>query len=174
MICMCEVGEAARALSSQEMKEVADQSVLSWQEAAREHFQLQHVRGRSTENDDLPTGPNPVLRPSHPQQPLLCTRAATHSADAPVHWSRWCDCRHHQCPRAIRQTEAHGRSTHTTLLRNLLQSNSSSIPGAAIGGARFLIGRDMNTGSFRMSQLLQDHRELAPRTEQPMARGSLH
>ena len=57
----------------------------------------------------------------------------------------------------------------TTLLRNLLQSNSLSIPGAAVGGARFFIGGDMNTGSFRMSQLLQDHRELlAPRTEQQL------
>ena len=43
MICMCEVGEAARALSSQEMKEVADQRMLSWQEAATEHFQLQSM-----------------------------------------------------------------------------------------------------------------------------------
>ena len=32
--------------------------------------------------------------------------------DAPVHWSRWCDCRHHQCPCAIRQTAAHERPTH--------------------------------------------------------------
>ena len=43
MICMCEVGEATRALSSKELKEVADQSMLSWQEAATEHFQLQSM-----------------------------------------------------------------------------------------------------------------------------------
>ena len=32
-----------------------------------------------------------------------------------------------------------------TLLTNLLQSNSKSMPGRAIGKARFLIGGDMNT-----------------------------
>ena len=37
MICMCEVGEATRALSSKEMKQVADRCMLSWQDAATEH-----------------------------------------------------------------------------------------------------------------------------------------
>ena len=41
-----------------------------------------------------------------------------------------------------------------TLLTNLLQSNSNSIPGEAIGRARFLIGGDMNTEPFSLSQLL--------------------
>ena len=43
MICMCEVGEATRALSSKEMKQVADRCMLSWQDAATEHFQLQSM-----------------------------------------------------------------------------------------------------------------------------------
>ena len=34
MICMCEVGEATCALSYKEMKQVADQCMLSWQDAA--------------------------------------------------------------------------------------------------------------------------------------------
>ena len=55
----------------------------------------------------------------------------------------------------------------TTLLRRLLQSNSLSIPGAAIGVARFLLGGDMNTGSFRMSQLLEAHRELTEPSPEP-------
>ena len=42
-----------------------------------------------------------------------------------------------------------------TLLRNMLQSKSFSIPGMAIGCARFLIGGDMNIDSFLLSELLQ-------------------
>jgi len=42
-----------------------------------------------------------------------------------------------------------------TLLTNLLQSNSKSMPEKTIGSARFLIGRDMNTPPYSMSQLLQ-------------------
>ena len=42
-----------------------------------------------------------------------------------------------------------------TLITNLLQSNSKSMPGQAIGRARHLIGGDMNTGPFLLSQLLQ-------------------
>ena len=42
-----------------------------------------------------------------------------------------------------------------TLLTNLLQSNSKSMPGKAMGSARFLIGGDMNTGPLLMSQSLQ-------------------
>ena len=53
-----------------------------------------------------------------------------------------------------------GRKTLTdqqrqTLLTNLLQSNSKSMPEQAIGSARFLIGGDMNTAPFLLSQLLQ-------------------
>ena len=40
------------------------------------------------------------------------TAVKAKNGDAPVHWSRWCECRHHQCPCAIRQTAAHGRPTH--------------------------------------------------------------
>ena len=42
-----------------------------------------------------------------------------------------------------------------TLLTNLLQSDSRSVPGQAIGRARFLIGGDMNTDPFPLSVLLQ-------------------
>ena len=42
-----------------------------------------------------------------------------------------------------------------TLLRNLLQSNSKSMPGHTVGTARFLIGGDMNMSSHLLSQMLQ-------------------
>ena len=42
-----------------------------------------------------------------------------------------------------------------TLLTNLLQSNSNSMPGEAIGRARILIGGDMNTSPVSLSHLLQ-------------------
>ena len=44
------------------------------------------------------------------------------------------------------------------LLASLLQSNSMSMPGRAIGRARFLIGRDMNTAPFSLSGMLQSFR----------------
>ena len=40
-----------------------------------------------------------------------------------------------------------------TLLTNLLQSNSMAMLGEAIGSARLLIGGDMNTPPFLLSQL---------------------
>ena len=43
----------------------------------------------------------------------------------------------------------------TTLLRNLLQSNSESSPGHTIGTARFVICGDMNTAPHSLSQMLQ-------------------
>ena len=46
-------------------------------------------------------------------------------------------------------------SQRRTLLTNLLQSNSLASPGRTIGNAHFLIGGDMNTFPFLMSQLLQ-------------------
>ena len=46
-------------------------------------------------------------------------------------------------------------SQRQTLLTNLLQSNSRTRPGRTIGNAHFVIGGDMNTAPFRMSQLLQ-------------------
>ena len=45
------------------------------------------------------------------------------------------------------------------LLTNLLQSSSKATPGASIGNAHFLIGGDMNTSPFLMSQLLQTCRD---------------
>ena len=128
----------------------------------------EHVRGRSTVYDDLQQGPiqfsghrilsNLYSAQGQPRtaQTLLCTRPGGVTVDiinvhAPSGKQKLTDVQ------------------RTTLLRNLLQSNSLSIPGAANGGARFSIGGDMNTGSFRMSKLLQDHRELmAPRTEQQL------
>ena len=41
------------------------------------------------------------------------------------------------------------------LLRNLLQSNSMSVPRGIIGSACFLIGGDMHTAQFLMSRILQ-------------------
>jgi hypothetical protein len=52
----------------------------------------------------------------------------------------------------------------TTLLTNLLQSNSRSMPGQPIGRAKFLIGGDRRTPPLLMSQLLQACR----------VKGSLH
>jgi hypothetical protein len=40
------------------------------------------------------------------------------------------------------------------LLTSLLQSNSQAVPGGTIGNARFLIGGDMNTSPYSMSQML--------------------
>ena len=50
-------------------------------------------------------------------------------------------------------------SQRQTLLTNLLQSNSRTRPGRTIGNAHFVIGGDMNTAPFRMSQLLQTCRD---------------
>ena len=43
MICMCEVGEATRPLTEEQMQQVSDQSMHAWTGVATEHFELRSM-----------------------------------------------------------------------------------------------------------------------------------
>ena len=59
----------------------------------------------------------------------------------------------------MRHREDRNSPKRQTILLNLLQSNSMSMPGRTIGHARFLIGGDMNTAPHLLSGVLQICRE---------------
>ena len=52
MICMCEVGEATKPLTEEQMQQVSCQSMHAWKGAATEHLELRSMSGRSTIYDD--------------------------------------------------------------------------------------------------------------------------
>ena len=43
MICMCEVGEATKPLTEEQMQQVSGQSMHAWTGAATEHFELRSM-----------------------------------------------------------------------------------------------------------------------------------
>ena len=89
VICMCEVGGEKSPLTEEEMQQVADQSIHAWKEAATEHFELRSMFEVGAPYMTIyKDGPIQMFMPSHSQEPLLCTRAATHSASVPVLWAR--------------------------------------------------------------------------------------
>ena len=131
MICMCEVGVQTSSVTEEQMQQVAEQSMHAWKEAVTEDIEL-----RSTIYDHLHRWLNPMLMPAHPQGPLLCRRATTHSANIDVLWCRWCrfavDMINVHAPSGNKKFTNEQRKT---LLANLLQSNSKSMPAQAIGNA---------------------------------------
>ena len=167
MICMCEVGEVTRPLSSPQMQKVADWSKLSWREAATEHLELESMYEVGApymtiyDQGTMQCSGHRILRDlyfaqeqARTAQTFLCTGPGGVTVDIiNVH--------------APSGTPKLTDKQRKTLLRKLLQSNSWSNPDTTIGGGRFLIGGDMNTGSFQMSQLLQQLHELMPPGTQP-------
>ena len=137
---------------------VADQCMNSWQDAATEHVQLHSMYEVGApymtiyQQGPIQCSHHRILRELFPAQgdprttqAFLCTGPGGLTVD-------------------INNVHApSGRPILTdlqrmTLLENMLQSSSFSMPGMAIGCARFLICGDMNTDSFQMSQLLQEQR----------------
>ena len=155
MICMCEVGNATAPLTEEQMQQVADQSMLAWKEAAAEHFELRSMFQVGAPNMSIYIhGPiqcschrilkNLYYAQGDPRtaQTFMCCGPGGVTVDViNVH-----------APSGKKKlTDAQRK----TLLTNLLQSNSKSMPGQAIGSTHFLVGGDMNTPPFLLSQLLQ-------------------
>ena len=159
MICMCEVGLATKPLTEKQMQEVESQCMHAWKKAATEHFELRSMfQVESPYMTIYKDGPiqcsdHRILKDLYAagEQPrtaqtFLCCGPGGGTVDViNVH--------------APSSKKTLTDAQRKTLLTNLLQSNSHSMPGQTIGSARFLIGGDMNTGPFLMSQLLQACRD---------------
>jgi len=155
MVCMCEVGVASIPLTKEQMQQVADQSMQAWRDAATEHVQLHcmfevgapymtiYIDGsvQCSCHRILEGLYNAQGLPRTAQTFLCCGPGGVAVDVINVH-----------APSGKKRLTNQQRQT---LLTNLLQSNSKSMPGQTIGSARFLIGGDMNTAPFLLSQVLQ-------------------
>jgi len=155
MVCMCEVGEASIPLTEEQMQQVADQTMQAWRDAATEHVQLHCMfevgAPYMTIYIDGPVqcSCHRILKGLYNAQGLPRT-AQTFLCCGPGGVT--VDVINVHAPSGKKKLTDQQRKT---LLTNLLQSNSKSMPEQAIGSARFLIGGDMNTAPFLLSQLLQ-------------------
>jgi hypothetical protein len=154
MICMCEVGEATIPLTEEQMQQVSYQSMHAWKEAATEHF-----KGAATEHFELRSmsqvgAPYMTIYKDGAIQ-CSCHRILKdlyNAGDLPRMAQTFLCCGPGDVTVDVINVHAPSRSKkkltdqqRKTLLTNLLQSNSKSMPGRAIGKVRFLIGGDMNT-----------------------------
>ena len=155
MICMSEMGEAKNPMTREQMQQVADQIMQSWNDAATEHIELRcmfevgapymtiYIHGpiQCTCHRILP---NVYYAKGEPRtaQTFLCFGPGGVTVDV---------INFHAPSGTVKLKDQHRKA----FLTNLLQSSSKSMQGRAIGHARFLIGGDMNTGPYLLSQLLQ-------------------
>ena len=155
MICMCEVGAATWPLTEEQMQQVLHQCIQAWKEAATEHFELRSMFQVGApymtiyKDGAIHCSCHRILKDLYnardlprTAQTFLCRGPGDVTVDV------------------INVHAPSGKQTLTdnqrkTLLTNLLQSNSESMPGRAIGRARFLIGGDMNTSPASLSHSLQ-------------------
>ena len=155
MICMCEVGLPHYPLTLEQMNRVADECVKAWKDAAGEDLKLTCM-----------FEPGAPYMTIYKDGPIRCS---SHRILKNLYFAQ-------NLPRTAQTFLCHGPGGDTadvinvhapsgkpqlfdqqrqTLLTTLLQSGSRSVPGQAIGRARFLIGGDMNTDPPLLSQLLQ-------------------
>jgi hypothetical protein len=159
MICMCEVGQVMTPLTEEQMQEVEHQIMCAWKGAATEHFDL---RSMFQVGEPYMTiyrhGPihcschrilhNLYVAGGEPRtaQTFVCCGPGNVTADViNVH-----------APSGKKSLKDYQRFALQT---NLLQSNSQSMPGQQIGRARFLVGGDMNTKPYSLSQILEHCRK---------------
>ena len=146
MICMCEVGAATWPLTEEQMQQVLHQCIQAWKEAATEHFELQSMFEVGApymtiyKDGAIQCFHHRILTDVYnakglprTAQTFLCRGPGDVTVDV-IHV-------HAPSPGKKKLTDQQRK----TLLTNLLQSNSKSMPGRAIGKACLLIGGDMNT-----------------------------
>jgi len=155
MICMCEVGVASDPLTKEQMKHVRDQSIHAWQAAATGHFELRSMFKVGAPYMTIYIDGSVCCSRHRILTDLYCAQGNPRTAQTFLCCGPGgvtVDVINVHAPSGKRRLTDQQRQT---LLTNLLQSNSKSMPEKTIGSARFLIGRDMNTPPYSMSQLLQ-------------------
>jgi len=155
MICMCEVGVASDPLTKEQMKHVRDQSIHAWQAAATGHFELRSMFKVGAPYMTIYIDGSVCCSRHRILTDLYCAQGNPRTAQTFLCCGPGgvtVDVINVHAPSGKRRLTDQQRQT---LLTNLLQSNSKSMPGQTIGSARFLIGGDMNTAPFLLSQVLQ-------------------
>ena len=159
MICMCEVGVVSSPLTVECMQEVAKRTEQAWRDAATEHVELRTMFEVGEPYMTVYDAGQIQCSCHRILHGLYVARGQPRTAQA------W------QCcgPGGVTvdMINVHAPSgkekltdqQRRTLIENLLQSNSMSVPGCSIGAARFLIGGDMNTGPCMLSGILQSCRK---------------
>ena len=153
-ICMCEVGTEKRPLTEEQMQQVADQSIHAWKEALAEELEI-----RSMFQVGAPYMTAYIEGPIQCSDPRTLNDLYYANGESRAAQTFLCRGPGNIMVDVINVHAPSGKKTLTDerrrkLLSTLLQSASMSSPGQAIGSARFLIGGDMNTGPFALSQLL--------------------
>jgi len=155
MICMCEVGVASDPLTKEQMKHVRDQSIHAWQAAATGHFELRSMFKVGAPYMTIYIDGSVCCSRHRILTDLYCAQGNPRTAQTFLCCGPGgvtVDVINVHAPSGKRRLTDQQRKT---LLTNLLQTNSESMPGSLIGSARFLIGGDMNTAPFLLSQVLQ-------------------
>ena len=157
VLCMCEVGEAATTLDGDHLQQVATTAMKAWEGVATKHVSLKALY-------DL----NAPYMTIYNEQEAVCTQhrilrklftAHGHPRTAQAFLCRGVGAR----GIAVGIINVHAPSGKTkltdtqraTLLRSLLQTNSTAMPGRPLGRGRFIVGGDMNTGSHALGQMLE-------------------
>ena len=148
MVCMCEVGAASILLTKEQMQQVADRSMQAWRDAATEHVQLHCMFEVGAPyvtiyiDGPVQCSCHRILKGLYNAQGLPRT-AQTFLCCGPGGVT--VDVINVHAPSGKKRLTDQQRQT---LLTNLLQSNSKSMPGQTIGSARYC---------YR-ARLLSDHR----------------
>ena len=172
MICMCEVGAATWPLTEEQMQQVLHQCIQAWKEAATEHFELQSMFEVGApymtiyKDGAIQCFHHRILTDVYNAKGLPRT-AQTFLCRGPGDDMFDLINVHAPSPgkKKKKQLSTHPQAgilndqQRMTLLTNLLQRDSKSMPGLTIGKARFLVGGDMNTSRESLSSLLQACRQ---------------
>jgi len=148
MICMCEVGVASDPLTKEQMKHVRDQSIHAWQAAATGHFELRSMFKVGAPYMTIYIDGSVCCSRHRILTDLYCAQGNPRTAQTFLCCGPGgvtVDVINVHAPSGKRRLTDQQRQT---LLTNLLQSNSKSMPGQTIGSARYC---------YR-AWLLSDHR----------------
>ena len=155
VICLCEVGEAARPLSAEQMQQVSNQCIGTWSATAVEAENLGCMFQTGAPYMTIYNESKVQCSCHHIVHDLYYAQGQPRTAQAFLchgPGDATIDIINIHAPSGkIKLTNQQRRK----MLSNLLHSNSRSMPGHPVGYARFLIGGDMNTAPHALSQLLQ-------------------
>ena len=155
LICLCEVGQAAKLLNADQMVEVSNQCMQSWTASAAQAqdlccmFETGAPYMSIYNKSKIQCSCHRIIHDLYyaqgqprTAQAFLCCGPGDVTIDI---------INIHAPSGKIKLTN----QQRQTMLSKLLQTDSKSIPGYTVGHARFLIGGDMNYGPHALSQSLQ-------------------
>ena len=156
VVCMCEGGIHTKPLGHEQMQQVADQCISAWTDIATEHVKLRSMFTTGAPYMTIYIGGSFQCSDQQILHDLYSAGGEARTAQAFVlsgPGGESIDVINVHAPSGARRLKDGQRRS---LLTNVLQSKSQARPGFTTGNTHFLIGGDMNTAPFLMSQLLQE------------------